>query len=167
MGGSGAGFLDGGLGEGLPPSSQRWGAGPQGREAGVLGLLQTHSVTWPQFPQMSLTRGRPVREEGEDTETAGLRVPQTWALLRPVSWLGRLSALCLTRRLCERALARAVGGEAPRCHPQPTRCPSSPRPPLVRRGSVPPHRWFVDHRRENSPSTQHRAWRTDWCEVVF
>lgn len=57
MGENGAGFLDWGLGEGLQLNFQGWGAGPPvGRlKSWVPGqaLLQTHSVTWLQFPQMS------------------------------------------------------------------------------------------------------------------
>lgn len=32
--------------------------------------------------------------------------------------------------------------------------------------TVPPHRWTVDHRRENSPSTQHSVWHTGWYKGV-
>lgn len=97
---NGSGFLDWGLGEGLPLNFQGWGAGPLGWEAGVLGpwlgsatdsqcdlpSVSPNVQRWREHPRM-LTRGRPVRQGGEDREASGFGVPQTWAPLCPVPWV--------------------------------------------------------------------------------
>lgn len=122
MVGRGAGFLDWGLGKGFPLSFQGWEAGPRDRrlEYWVPGqaLLQTYSVTWSQFPQMSKGGLNSLESLSEGDQWD--RKVRTWKPLdleshRPglyrasCPWLSHLSSLCLTWCLCKMGLTGLQG----------------------------------------------------------
>lgn len=155
MGRSEAGFVNWG------PASQGWGQASrvERQESWVPGqaLLQAPGVSWPQFSQLSkhgldileFFHERTVREKGQDVETSGLGVQQTWAPSHPES-LAKPPKLFLSPLLpLYSGPAGAAGNQE---------MPSAPAtPPLrphhslcVRGVAAPPRGGFADFRTEDS-----------------
>lgn len=99
-------------------------------------------------------------------DTSGPGAPQTWAPLRPVPWVEPPQLFVPHSVPLKMGLTGLQGGGQKMPSAASTLPLQGPVLHLQEEIAVPPHRWTVDHRRENSPRTQHRVWHTGWYKRV-